>query len=149
MTDLLSRQFVGRGTYNGQNQVPGVAGMPPMLWSGGQPAAPMNGIGVEPWENVSIDIHEIEILFSQGAQYLGAAFAGNGWSPDVMRSVLPGGMMLPNPIKRGFSFPFPSVAACIPGVSNKAFMDIHVIDYLDNGQPFTFFYTVYYTRRAE
>jgi len=122
---MLSKTFYAGGTFSGQDQVP------TMTDSRSQNAAPVHGIGMEPWEDKPIDILGVDIVFFQGASYLNYSFAGNSFTPDVMRWFGQG-----NPITAGRSFAFPGKSEDPPHI------DCHVSG--QAGQNFQLFYTVYY-----
>jgi hypothetical protein len=125
---MLSANFYADGTFNSQDQVP------TMINSDGQNAAPVLGIGIEPWESVPIEIVCVDISIFQGAEELNYSFAGNGFSPDIMRW-----HGQPNPIPAGSSFSFPA-----KGASPPPHIDCHVSG--TSGAAFQLFYTVYYNK---
>ncbi len=128
---IYSANFYAGGTFNSQDQVVAMTG------NGGQPAAPIGGVGIEPWLPVSINIVGVDIVFFQGAQYVNYAFAGNGYSPDIMRW-----WNQPNEIQSGLAFPFP--AAAVPVAAFTGSVDLTVLTVssvqfgaLVNGGPIT------------
>jgi hypothetical protein len=132
---LYSATFYAAGTYNGQDQVPKLTN------AAGQPAAPLGGVGIEPWEPVSIGVACVDIVVFENATDLNYAFAGNSYSPDVMRW-----LGLPNPIPAGASFPFP---ARDPAATAAPHLDCHVSGaHGPTGvyRQYQLFYTVYYTK---
>lgn len=120
---IYSKNFYFGGTFTGQDVNPAL-----------NDGKGINTPYVTPWETVSIDIVAVDIVFFQGASSVWYAFAGNGFSPDIMRWY-----GLPNPIPAGLAFPFPA-----SGGANPPHIDLHVNGVL--GQPYQGFYTVYYTK---
>ena len=128
---IFSKTFYCGGTFNGQDQVPA------MINGAGQSAAPVSGVGIEPWETVSINVVCVDIEIFQGSADVGYAFAGNGYSPDVMRFY-----GQPNPIPAGEFFPFPAATD-----SSPPHIDLHISG-APVGNPFQAYYVVYYTKNS-
>lgn len=122
---MLSKTFYAGGNFNGQDEVPTFTD------SQSQPAAPIRGVGIEPWSDKNIAIVCVDIVFFQDADLVNYAFAGNSYTPDVMRW-----FGQPNPIPAGESFAFPAKSDDPPHI------DCHVSGL--SGHPFQLFYTVYY-----
>lgn len=123
---MFSKTWWAGGIFNGQDTVP------VMSDGSGQSSAPVGGFGIEPWLDQPIKILCVDITFFQGGQYVNYSFAGNSYSPDIMRW-----WGQPNPIPSGENFYFPGRSSSPPHI------DCHVSGL--PGQPFQLFYTVYYS----
>ena len=130
---IFSATFYAHGIFDGTDQLP-------VLNDQHGSAAPLFGIGIEPWEDVPINIVCVDITFFQmDSRFVNYAFAGNGFSPDVMRW-----WGEPNPIPPGESFPCPAKGSFT--MTKSTHLDLHVSG--QAGQKWQGYYSVYYTKNG-
>ena len=114
---IFSKTFYASGTFDGTDQLPLV---------------------IDPWEPVAIEIVCVDITFFQfDSRFVNYAFAGNGFSPDIMRW-----WGEPNPIPPGEFFPCPAKGGYTP--TEHAHLDLHVSG--QQGQKWQGYYTIYYMK---
>jgi len=131
MATVYSKSFYVHGTGNGGDQLP--------IWEiNGASQAPVHGVGVEPWESVSINIVGVGVSFFEKPANLQYVWIGNSFSPDLMLTMGYGvhdkEVFYPN----GITFPFPASSA------NPPHIDAHVC--ANAGQSYQINVVLYYTK---